>query len=238
VLDELRSSSGALSRRYRNGHVAHPGYLDDYAFFILGLLELYESSFDIRYFEEALAIQSKMIELFWDFDEGGFFYTPKDGEVLIVRDKEIYDGATPSGNSVAALNLMRLGRMTGNTQWEEKADQLMKAFSGIVKDYPMAHTQFLNGLDFAVGPSREIVIAEGTSIADAHLMVESIHKVFSPNSVLLYKRQGSGGELAAFSEYTGALHPVDGKATVYVCENYACQRPITDLEALHSVLPA
>ncbi len=115
ILGSLRRDSGKLFRRYRHGDVAHPGCADDYAFLVWGLIELYESAFEVRYLEEALRIQQLMLELFWDEQEGGFYYTAHDGEQLIVRDKEIYDGAVPSSNSIAALNLLRLARMTGNT---------------------------------------------------------------------------------------------------------------------------
>lgn len=239
ILGTLRSDSGTLFRRYRNGHVAYDGYLDDYAFLIWGLLEVYESTFDIRYFEEALQLQRKMLELFGDEKHGGFYYTPKGGEAHILRDKEIYDGAIPSGNSVAGLNLLRLGRMTGNPHWEEMADRLFRAFSGLVAGYPMAYTQFLNAADFAVGPSREIVVAGSAEEGKTQTLLETIHRMFLPNRVLMLQQGGEKGKrLSALSSYTEALQPVEGQPTVYICENYACQKPITDVETLRSALSA
>ncbi len=148
-----------LLRRHRQGDAAYPGYLDDYAFLTWGLIELYEATFKISYLEEAIALNQAMIDIFWDKEDGGLYFTGKGNELLITRSKRIYDGALPSGNSVAALNFLRLGRMTGNVDLEQRAEQLTQAFSEQVKDQPMAYTQLLIALDFMVGPSQEIVIA-------------------------------------------------------------------------------
>ncbi len=132
ILGGMRTSEGRLLHRYRDGESAIPGYLDDYAFLIWGLIELYEATFDAKWLSEALVLAGGMIELFGDREDGrgGFFFTGRDAEKLIVRTKEVYDGAVPSGNSVAALELLRLGRMTGRTDLESAADALMEEFSG------------------------------------------------------------------------------------------------------------
>jgi hypothetical protein len=237
ILKEMRNPSGRLFRRYRQGDIAIPGYLDDYAFFIWGLLELYEASFKVRYIEEAIHLGEAMLDLFWDAEGGGLFYTARDSEKLIVRDKEVYDGAIPSGNSVAALNMLRLARMTGNTLWEERADRLLRAFSSLVFDYPSAYTQFLNAVDFAVGPGREIVIAGGADQADTQSMVQAARGSFMPNRILMLRQGGEEGErLALISPFVVDLHPLDGKATAYVCENFACHKPVTDVDELKSSL--
>jgi hypothetical protein len=215
--------------------VAFPGFLDDYAFLVWGLIELYESTFDVRYLEEAVKLNWDMLELFWDQQAGGLFYSAEDNEQLIVRDKEIYDGATPSGNSVAALNLLRLGRMTGDTTLEEKAEQLLRSFSGLVGDYPMAYTQFLNALDFALGPAQEVVIAGDREHAATQAMIDILHRRFVPNRVLMLKPGGmEGARLSALCRFTELLEPLGGGPAAYVCENYACKRPITDIEELKS----
>lgn len=237
ILKNLRRESGRLYRRYRDGDVANPGYLEDYAFFVWGLIELYEAGFDTRHLERAVELSAQMLDLFWDENEGGFFYTGTDGEALIVRDKQIYDGAIPSGNSVGALNLLRLARMTGNTVWEEKADRLFKVFSGTVGDYPSAYTQFLNAVDFALGPGQEIVITGDIASGKARTMVDLLHRRFSPNRVMLFRKMdGDGSPLDSLCDYAGALLPMDPEATVYVCENFACKRPITELSALQANL--
>jgi uncharacterized protein YyaL (SSP411 family) len=137
ILEKMRTPKGDLYRRYREGQVAYSGFLEDYAFFIWGLIELYEAVFDIRFLEEAVALNQRLIDLFWDREKGGCYFTAKDGEKLISRGKDLYDGATPSGNSITALNLLRLGRMTGNIDLEQKADQLFGNFSATVAGYPM-----------------------------------------------------------------------------------------------------
>ena len=158
ILQKMRTPNGRLYRRYRQGEVANPGYADDYAFLIWGLLELYETVFDVNYLAEAVRLQEDMSRIFGDTD-GGFFYTGADGEKMIAKEKEIYDGALPSSNSVAAMNLLRLGKMTGNLEFEKQADLLMRSFSKQVAALPSAYTQFMHALDFALGPTREILIA-------------------------------------------------------------------------------
>lgn len=233
LLTELRRDSGTLFRRYRHGAVAHDGYLDDYAFLAWGLLELYESTFAVHWLEEAVGITRRMLDLFEDEEGGGFFYTSRESEGHIVRPKEIYDGAIPSSNSVALLILLRLGRMTGSTEWEEKADRLMKAFAATVKDYPSGYAQFLNGLDFALGPSREVVIAGARDDSRTKAMVKTLHRQFFPNRVLLLRGPGAEGEaLAALCPHVHPLLPIDDQPAVYLCENYACRKPITDLAEL------
>ena len=137
-----------------------------------------------------MRIQQVMLDLFWDEQEGGFYFTAHDSEKLIVRDKEIYDGAVPSSNSVAVLNLLRLARMTGNTTWEEKADRMFKAFFHLVSDFPSAYTQFLQAVDFALGPGKEIVIAGDLGQEATQRMVATIHRAFSPNRVLMHRGPG------------------------------------------------
>jgi uncharacterized protein YyaL (SSP411 family) len=237
ILDTLRQEGGRLFRRYRHGEVAHRGYADDHAFLVWGLLELYESTFQVQYLREALKVHQQMMDLFWDKEEGGFFYTAEDNEALIVRDKELYDGALPSSNSVGLLNLLRLSRMTGTTDWEEKAQDLLKRFSGMVGDFPAGYTQFLNALDFALGPTREIVIAGNADDAATKEMLEAVHGLFLPNHVLLLRAgDDSARELANLAPFVEPLRSLDGKPTAYVCENYACSQPVTEVDALKGIL--
>jgi uncharacterized protein YyaL (SSP411 family) len=237
LLETMRDPSGRLLRRYRDGQVAYRAYLDDYTFLVWGLLDLYEAAFDIRYLEEALRLNREMLELFWDEPNGGCFFTPHDGEQLIVRDKDIYDGAVPSGNSVAALNLLRLSRITGDVSLEQKAERMLQAFSGLVGDYPMAYTQFLNAVEFALGPAQEIVIAGDPASPVTKEMQAAVQRAFLPNRVLLFKPLGAEGErLAAVCAYAQSLHPLDQQPTAFICENYACHRPITDIEQLRQSL--
>ena len=233
ILEKLRKPDGQLFRRYRQGDVAYPGYLDDYSFLVWGLIELYEATFDMSYLEDAVEIDQAMIDLFWDEAGGGFYFTGKGNEKLITRSKEIYDGALPSGNSVAALNLMRLGRMTGNIDLEKKADELTRAFSRSIATYPVGHSQFLSALDFMVGPGFEIVIAGDPAVEATTAMIGVVNSMFLPNKVLLLRPEGEGSNrLSSLAPFVEALRPIDQQPTVYVCERYACKFPITDVENL------
>jgi uncharacterized protein YyaL (SSP411 family) len=237
TLDRMRTTSGSLYRRYRHGHIANPGYLEDYAFLVWGLIELYEATFEVRYLEEALHLNQVMIEFFWDVERGGLYFTGKDSEALIARPKDLYDGAIPSGNSVASLNLLRLARMTGSADLEKKADQLLRVFSAPVADHPMAYTQFLNSLDFMLGPSQEIVIAGGPDVEMTQAMITKIHQGFLPNKVLLLRPEGEVGKrLSALSPFVEGMRPINKGSAVYLCKQHACQAPLTDVVALESVL--
>jgi uncharacterized protein YyaL (SSP411 family) len=236
-LNTLRTPSGGIYRRYRQGDVAIPGFLEDYAFFVWGLIELYEATFEVPYLEEALLLHRVMMDLFWDQEKGGFYFTGRENEEIITRPKELYDGATPSGNSVAVLNLWRLARMTGNGDWEKKADQMIRVFSSRVADAPMAYTQFLNFLDFALGPSQEIVVAEGPDKEESREMRAVIQQRFQPNRILLFRPEGDAGQkLSALCPFVAGMRPIDRKTTVFICEDYACKSPVTDPDALPAVL--
>ncbi len=237
ILTRLRRDRCFLLRRYREGESAYPGYLDDYAFFIWGLIESYEATFEVRYLEEAVALQDSMIDLFWDGTHGGFFFSGKENETLIVESKEAYDGALPSGNSVAASNLMRLGRMTGRTEWEERAEQTFQAFGSSVVQYPAGFTQFLAALDFMIGPGREIVIAGEGGDETTQRMLREAQRLYIPNKVLLFHSGGEDGKrLASLAPYVASMLPVDGLPAAYVCKQYACEQPLTDPEELKSRL--
>lgn len=237
VAGSLIDDSGRLRRRYRDGDVAHLGCLDDYAFFVWGLVDLYEASLDVRFLEKALTLNADMLRLFWDEAGGACFFTGSDGEPLIVRDKPIHDGAIPSGNSVAALNLLRLGRMTGDTRLEELGEQILRTFYASVAEAPSAYTQFLNALDFALGPGQEVVVAGDAEATDFRRMLEVVHTTFAPRRVVVGRVNGPGSHrIVELCPYLKSLPPAEGGARVYFCENHACQRPIEDLESLERVL--
>ncbi|MBI4495551.1 MAG: thioredoxin domain-containing protein [Deltaproteobacteria bacterium] len=236
ILERMRTPSGGLFRRYRDGELAFPGFLEDYAFLVWGLLELYEAVLEIEYFKEALRLNRMMIDQFWD-EKGGFYFTPRDHEPLIVRPKDLHDGALPSGNSVAAGTLLRLSRMTGDIDLEKLADRQLKAFSFPVSANPMAYIQFLNALDFMLGPAQEIVIAGEPEEEATREMIRIVQRPFLPNKVLLLRPGGEAGQaLSALSPYLGTLHALDRQTTVFICEQYACRNPLTDAAALRRAL--
>jgi uncharacterized protein YyaL (SSP411 family) len=233
----LLRADGRLLARWREGEAAHPAYLDDYAFLAWGSLELYEATFDPSHLERALALVEDMERLFWDEKEGGFFFTGSDAEPLLARTKEIYDGALPSGNSVAVLVLLRLARMTGRSQLERRADETVRAFGGSVSRLPGAHTQLLGALDFAFGPTREVVVAGARNAAETRALLDAARGRFAPRTVFLLREPGdAGAAIARLAPFTAAQGPVGGKAAAYVCENFACKTPVTDPSALASAL--
>jgi hypothetical protein len=237
ILKNLKAADGRLLRRYRQGDVAGPGYLDDYAFLVWGLIELYEATFDVSYLEQALALNETMLDMFWDKQGGGLYFTGKGNEPLIAQSKEIYDGALPSGNSVAASNFLRLARLTGNIDLEKRAERLVRAFASQVVDQPMAYTQLLAALDFMIGPSQEIVVAGDPSLETTQAMLGVIRRKFLPNKVLLVRPQGAEGKrLSSLSPFVEAMAPLDHGPTVYICKGHACQAPIKDAAQLESAL--
>jgi len=237
ILGNMRKPDGRLLHRYRDGQAGVEANLDDYAFLVWGLIELYEAIFEARHLEVALELTSDMVRHFWDEDGGGFYLTPDDGESLFVRKKEIYDGAIPSGNSVAMLNLLRLGRMTATSDLEEKAARIGSAFSGSVKQLPSAHTQLMVALDFGIGPCYEVVIAGNTQAEDTKTMVKALRTCFLPNKVvLLNPGERESPEIAKLAEFTKSQSSIDGRATAYVCMNYNCKLPTTDINKMLELL--
>lgn len=237
VLQHLRDKNGRLLKSWRDGEAANAiGLLDDYAFMTWGLSELYEATLEPKYLQESISLTDLMLQHFWDEKAGGLFLTPDDGEKLLVRAKEGYDGAIPSGNSVAALNLYRLSEMTGQTHFAEKADKLMLAFSGGVLEQPNAHTQMLIAADYNLGPMQEVVIAGDTDSSQTIQMIETVQRAFLPRTVLVHRPSGEAPTIVQIAPYTAAQRPMKGQATAYVCRNHACNAPTTDILQLRREL--
>ena len=224
-----------LLHRFREGEAGLAAHIDDYAFLISGLLDLYEAVFRVEYLKLALHLQQIQLDHYWDDEKGGFFFSGDNAEKLLVRQKEIYDGAVPSGNSVSLLNLLRLGRITGNSELEEKANKLVKTFSLQVSDSPSAFSQFLMGVDFALGLSKEIVVVGDYSNPETQKMLNLIREKFIPEKVLLLKNAGDI-EINEIADFTKGQNMIDDKTTVYVCENYNCKMPVTDTKNLEELL--
>ncbi|MDA1264185.1 MAG: thioredoxin domain-containing protein [Planctomycetota bacterium] len=231
----LLQENGQLYKLARLGVPAGDGMLEDYAFVIWGLLESFESLQNPRDLATARALASQMIARFADEERGGFYLSPVDGEALIVRPKEIYDGAIPSGNSVAAWVLLRLGRLTGETDLEERAAKILTAFAGDVNRQPGIYTQLLFAVDFGSG-SNEIVVVGDPAAEDTRAMLAAIHGVFAPNKVVILKPIEGARAIEALVPYLKDQGQVGGKATAYVCEDFACQAPTNDPEAVRAAL--
>lgn len=235
LLSEMKDKNGNLLHRYRQGEAGIGANVDDHAFFIWGLLELYESTFDINYLKAALSLQERLDKGFWDDKNGGYYFTSNDAEKLISRQKEIYDGAIPSGNSVAGLNLLKLARITGNIEYEKKASQLGKAFSETIESGPMAYTLFMIGLDFGLGPSYEVVIVGDPEAQDTKAMIDAVRKNYNPSKVVLTKGTDSD-EIIEIAGFTKSQSSIDGKATAYVCLNQICNLPTTNMNKMLELL--
>ena len=237
VLRAMGARDGRLLHRYRDGQAAIPANLDDYAFMIWGLIELYEAGFEWSHLREALRLQEAQDRHFWDGAAGGYFFTPDDGEALLLRQKDIHDGAIPSGNAVSLLNLLRLARMTGRPGLEDRAARLARAFASRLRGYPSGHSHFMLGLDFLAGPAAEIVIAGDLQRKDAQDMVRSLRKVFLPNKVVIFRQPGEAASGASgLFEFADGMKAIGGRATAYVCVNQACSRPTHDIDEMHRLL--
>ena len=237
ILDNMLASDGRLLHRYRDGEAALPAHLDDYAFLIHGMLELYETTFEVDYLEKALRLNEYLLEHFWDDKNGGFYFTADDGEGLLIRQKEIYDGAIPSGNSIAMLNLLRLGRMTANSGLEQKAARIGRAFFENVRQSPSAYTQLMIAVDFAAGPSYEVVIAGDPRADDTGKLLRAVQQEFIPNKIVIFLPAGfDSSDIKHIAPFTRYQSTIDDKATAYVCVNHNCRLPTTDIDTMLSSL--
>ncbi|MFN0225620.1 thioredoxin domain-containing protein [Paenibacillus sp. KR2-11] len=237
IIGRMRREDGRLLARYRDGEAAFHGYVDDYAFLVWGLIELFEASFDPAYLELAIELNARMIELFWDEEKGGLFFYGSDGEQLFTRNKEIHDGAQPSGNAAAALNLLRLAKLTYDSSLSRLAERQLKAFAGTVERYPLGHAIYLIALDYALSPPGEIVIAGDPEADTTREMVAAVWAEFRPNTLVLVVPEGERG--AKVRERVPLVQDklaIGGRPTAYVCENFACMSPTTDVEELRELL--
>ena len=237
VWSELRDpETGRLLKRWREGEAAFPAVLDDHAFLIWGLIELHQATQDPRRLEQAAELTELTLKHFGDPKDGGFFLTADDGEQLLVRTKEVYDGALPSGNSVMTWNLLRLSSLLARPEWEAEADRTMKAFSSAIAQSPSAHTQMMHALDFAVGPTHEVVIAGDPEAKDTQALLRRLREGYYPNTVVLLRSSGNAKALAKLAPFTKHQTPMNGKATAYVCLDHACHAPTTDAAKMLALL--
>lgn len=223
VLDNLRRD-GLLLRTYKDGQSKLNGYLEDYAFFIDGLLALYQATGKLSWLEEARALTDRMIEEFWDGEEGGFYYTGKSHEELIVRTKDYFDNATPSGNSVATEVLLQLAALTANEEYARKAVTIFRLLREPLKRYASAFGRLLGALDFHLSTPKEIAIIGAAESEETRSLLREVWTRYLPNKIVA---QAAEGETRA-AEVVPLLRDrpaIDGRATAYVCEHYTCQQP-------------
>ncbi len=237
LLTDMRTDDGRLLHRYRRGDAALPGTLDDYAFLTWGLLELYETAFDVDHLSAAAALTDSAVQHFRDPEHGGFFLAAADVDDLIVRQKEAYDGALPSGNSVMMGNLFRLARMTGRTELEAWAEEIGHAFGEVVRRQPSGFTAMLTAVDFAVGPSMEVVVVGDPSAEDTREMLQALRTCYVPNRVVLLRpATQEAPAIDLLAPFVARQHAVDGQATAYVCRDFHCEQPTTDVDHMITLL--
>jgi hypothetical protein len=235
IYRKLIREDGRLLARFRDGESSIPAFLDDYAFLIWGLIELYGATFNPDYIKKAVGLNYDMFKYFWDGENGGLFVYGADSEKLIARPKEVYDGATPSGNSVAALNNIKLARLTGISEFEDKASKILESFGGAIKDYPMGYTFSLMALLFENSKTKEIVIVEGENKIDTEKMLSIMNEKFRPFALTIVcsnEYKSLKDTIPFIEDYKS----VDGKATAYICENFACRSPITDIDEFREII--
>ena len=222
--------TASLKRRFRQGTADIDALLEDYTFFIQGLLDLYEASFDPRWLSLASRLQETQDRLFWDEKDGAYFSTRADAANLLARMKEDYDGAEPAANSVSAMNLLRLWQLMEKDSWRTRADATFRALSGRVARSGAAVPQLMAALDFRESTPKQIVIAGEPTAADTRALVRLVHDRFIPNKVLaVVDGSKAQAELARLVPFLGEMDRRNGRATIYVCENYACRLPTNDL---------
>jgi uncharacterized protein YyaL (SSP411 family) len=229
--------NGELLHRYKDGESKIQGYADDYAFLIFGLIELYLVTFKTKYLKISLELNNHLLNHFWDKSIGGLFFTSDKGEKLIARTKEIYDGAIPSANSMTMYNLIRLARITGNSDLEEKAKQIGISFYDQINGYPNGYTQAMIGLNFAIGPSFEIVIVGDKKKDDSKKILNELNNIYLPNKLVILKEPSlRDSEIEEFFPFVKNYSQVDNKATIYVCRNQQCNLPTTSIEKMKEQL--
>ena len=237
ILATAIDGSGRLLHCRRDPAGAVPAFLDDYAFLIWGLLELYQTRFDAKYLEAAIALNDHLLQHFWDDRKGGFFFTSDDHEALLFRKKSIHDGAIPSGNSVSAMNLLRLARMTGDAQLEQKAERIGDAFAGILKQGPSDVAFYLTMLDHAMGPSHEIVIVGKPESPAVQAINRALSGRFVPNKVVILVPEGkAAAAIRRIAPFTATFKGEKGKALIYVCTDRSCQKPTADIDEVMRLL--
>jgi hypothetical protein len=234
----MTEKDGRLIHRFRDGESGLPAHIDDYAFMINALIDLYETTFEIKYLKRAIELNEILIKEFWDEQNGGFYFTSSKNEELIARQKDVYDGAIPSGNSIALLNLIRLARFKSETRFEKKASELLKYFSGYISKSPSAFSMFMCGLDFLFSSSTEIVIVADRNDNDIINGLTFIRSIYNPNKIVILKNDNEVQNFTELFPFTNDMKMKDNCTTFFVCRNYACNQPVNSITDLEKLLTA
>jgi len=237
ISKHLIDENGHLLHRYREGEAAVTGMADDYACLIWGLIELSQATLDIHYIEKAVELNAFFIEQFLDHERGGFYQTATGSEKILGRQKEIYDGAAPSFNSIAAMNLIRLSRLTGDTTLEEESDRLFQAFSAFLEESPDSATHALQALMMTQRPSAEIIVSGPPDDPEVRSLIRTVRQEMREPFVLLQKSGINAERLAEMAPYTTG-YPAEESAALYLCRQFRCEAPVHTVEALRELLDA
>lgn len=229
-IEENLVVEGRFMVRYRDGEVKTAAFIEDYANILWGYLELYESSLKIAYLEKAKQLAQNMIELFWDKDEFGFYFYGEDNETLLVRPKELYDGAIPSGNSVAALQLLRLARLTGESEFEDKVASMFEAFGNDIDLHPSSYTYFIQAYLLTQMKTKEVVILTKDTATEKNDLLKKLAEEFYPEIFALVVDDQS--KLEKIAPFTKGYEQIEGATTYYLCENFTCLRPTTEVQTV------
>jgi uncharacterized protein YyaL (SSP411 family) len=230
LLRNLRDeATGKLMRRFRQGESRHEGFLDDYAFVVQGLIDLYEVTGRWTWLREAITLTERQIELFWDANEGGFFETTGKDRSILVRLKEHYDGAEPTGNSVSAMNLVRLGRAAGREEWVTMASEIFRVFASILQQQPVALPKMLSGVGLFLAEPSQVVLAGNPDDPALQALAHQVFSRYLPHMQVLYADGGEGQSFLSKQEPAmKGMSPIDGKPAAYVCRNFVCTMPTSD----------
>jgi uncharacterized protein YyaL (SSP411 family) len=229
LLNQMRSPDGKLHRTWKPGHQARlNGYLEDHANVADGLLALYEATFDPRWLSAAIELADIILQAFIDTENGGFFDTSRDHEMLITRPKDTFDNGTPSGNSVAADVLLRLALLTDRQEYRQAAEGALRLLREVMTRYPLGFARALNALDFLLDQPKEVAIVGTPGAADTRALRRAVFAPFLPNKVVA----GPGAPIPLLE----GREPRDGQAVAYVCEHYVCQAPTADPDRLRALL--
>jgi uncharacterized protein YyaL (SSP411 family) len=237
ILAKMRSPDGRLLRTWSAGSAPKlNAYLEDYAFLIDGLVSLYEATYAPRWISSALELTRVMLEQFWDADGGGFFYTGRDHEALIARNKDPHDNATPSGNAVAVTALLKLVKLTGRADLADKAAATLALYRGLLAEHPLSAGQMLVALDFHLGPVEEVAVVGDPSAEPTRRVLRALGAGFAPNRVTAFKPAAGATEADAVVPLLAGKAATGGEVTTYVCRDFACQAPLVGADAAVAAL--
>lgn len=231
------SKNEKLLRRYRDGEAKYDAHLEDYAFFTQGLIDLYEASLNFDWLKTSINLTTQQVNLFYDSKDGGFYDISGKDPSIIIKTKESYDGAEPTGNSIAILNLLRLSQMTDNENWRKAAEKSLSYFGERMLSTPQGLAQFLVALDFSLSKPKQIIIAGKSDDKHTNELLREVHSRFIPNKIILLADGKSGQKtLASYIPFLESVEMIDGKSTAYICENYACKLPTSDVSVVAKLL--